>query len=208
MPSADALITPPLLACSPLIFALGSLYLYSEFRCLCRGKWPQAWSSLSQLNAVGFNSWKTQLSSVLEVLWELSKFALLAREIWRLSLCCVSMVMLIPAGRKIICSQVEKCFFPPVFPLHLNPGLVVSGFILTLPVSRGVWEGPDPVAFLQVRVFMKQREAGVRGCGCLRSEEADLEIVCQPSVLPPWLSPSAQSWGEPCEPPICWNLGL
>lgn len=126
----------------------------------------------------------------------------------RLSLCCVSMVMLIPAGRNIICSQVEKCFFPPVFPLHLNPGLVVSGFILTLPVSRGVWEGPDPVAFLQVRVFMKQREAGVRGCGCLRSEGEDLESVCQPSVLPPWLSPSAQSWGESCEPPICWNLGL
>lgn len=31
------------------------------------------------------------------------------------------------------------------------------------------------MAFLQVKVFMKQREAGVRDCGCLWLEEADLE---------------------------------
>lgn len=66
------------------------------------------------------------------------------------------------------------------------------------------------MAFLQVRVFMKKREAGMRNCGCLRSEEADLESpVCQPSVLPPWLSPrAAQSWGDPCELLIYWNWGL
>lgn len=45
-------------------------------------------------------------------------------------------------------------------------------------MNRGVLEGPDPVAFLKVRIFMKQREVGVRNYGCLRSEEADLYSVC------------------------------
>lgn len=92
-------------------------------------------------------------------------------------------------------SSAPRCCFLPVFLPHLNPGLFFSGFVLTLPVSRGVWEGPNPVAFLH---FRKQREAGVGDCGCLQSVDADLESACQPSVLPPWLSPRAQSWGEPC----------
>lgn len=78
------------------------------------------------------------------------------------------MVVLIPAGGNITCSWVEKCAFPSIFPLHLNPGLVFAGFLLTPSCERGrtsSWGGPDPVAFLQVRVFMQQREvAGVRAC--------------------------------------------
>lgn len=44
------------------------------------------------------------------------------------------------------------------------------------------------MAFLQVRAFAKQEEAGVKGCGCLRSdpgagrEEADAESACQSPV--------------------------
>lgn len=152
MPSADALITPHSPG-SPLIFALGSLYLYSEFRWLCRGKWPQAWSSLSQLNAVGFNSWKTQLSSVLEVLWELSKFALLAREIWRETqpvLCvhghadpCWQENHLLPGGEMLFSSRLPAssesrlgCFW-----LHSDPSCEQRGLGRTRPGGISPSEG-------------------------------------------------------------------
>lgn len=61
MPSANALITPHSPDLLPPYICSG-LDLCLEFCWLCRGKWPRPWCSLSQLSAVGFNSWKTHCS--------------------------------------------------------------------------------------------------------------------------------------------------
>ena len=63
--------------------------------------------------------------------------------------------------------QVGEMLFSSHLPAWSEARLLfVSGFVLTLSVSRGVWEGTSPVAFLRARVFPKQGEAGAMGCGC------------------------------------------
>lgn len=111
----------------------------------------------------------------------------------RLCLCRVSMVMLIPSGGNQLLPGGEMLFSSH---LPTSSESRLGCFWLRSDPSceqRGLGRN-RPCGISPNEVFIKPREAGVRGCGCLQSEEVDLESMCQPSVLPPWLSPSAQSW--------------
>lgn len=207
MSSADALIAPHSPACSPLIFALGTLYLCLEFCCLCRGKWPRPWRSLSQLRAVGFNSWKTRCSllswsfggSFPGLCW------LHVRSRERLSLCCVS-----------IHGRVDPCCWE--HHLLLGGEMLFSSHLPASYESRlgFFWLCSDPSC-----------EQRTRPCGISPSEdfyEAKgswseglwLPVVrggrfglCVSAQCPATMALSqCPELGEPCEPLFCWNLGL
>lgn len=106
MPSADALTAPHSPGLLPPYLCSEHPLSLLEFLWLCRGKWPQPWCSLSQPSAVGFNSWKTRCSPLsLRFCGNFPSLHWLhVRSRERLSLCCVSVVVVIPAGGNIICS--------------------------------------------------------------------------------------------------------